>query len=84
MSLEEALSIVTEAAGLRAEMWDAAYNEGTVLYGSDVLDCFEESSVDECNDMGRRLHEAVSVVNDMRENFASQVGHMSLEMGEIE
>jgi hypothetical protein len=71
MTLKQALSIVSEAGHLRAEMWDAAYNEGTVLYGSDVLDCFEESSKDEANVMGKIHHEAVQVINRFRERFGA-------------
>ena len=71
MSLSTALSIVTTATEMRADVWREAAKG--YLVGSSELDCFEESSPMECNDMAALLDQAREVVDLFRENYRSVV-----------
>lgn len=69
MKLSKALSIVTTATEMRAEMWRDASNG--YLVGSSSMDCFDEADAEECNNMADLLDEARGVVDMFRENFTS-------------
>lgn len=80
MKLTEALSVVSTATEMRADMWREAANG--YLAGSAELDCFNESGPEECNNMADLLDEAREVVDTFRENFNGAIATIEASMME--